>query len=48
MTVTQLMNEIGIDVPFVLIIQEELKKLGKKIPEANNIDDLVEALWELK
>ena len=43
-----LMNEIGIDVPFVLIIQEELKKLGKKIPETNSIDDLVEALWELK
>lgn len=45
---TQLMNEIGIDVPFVLTIQEKLKALGKNIPETNNIDELVEALWELK
>ncbi len=42
------MNEIGIDIPFVLIIQEKLKELGKKVPETNNIDELVEALWQLK
>ena len=45
---SKLMNESGIDVPFVLIIQEKLKALGKKIPETNNIDELVEALWQLK
>ena len=45
---SQLMNEIGIDVPFALIIQEKLKALGKKVPDTNNIDELVEALWQLK
>ena len=44
----KLMNEIGIDVPFVLLIQEKLKALGKKVPDTNNIDELVEALWQLK
>ena len=44
----KLMNEIGIDVPFVLLMQEKLKDMGKKIPETNNIDELVEALWQLK
>ena len=44
----KLMNEIGIDVPFALLIQEKLRELGKKIPETNNIDELVEALWQLK
>lgn len=44
----QLMNEIGIDAPFVLVVQEKLQSLGKKVPETNNIDELVEALWELK
>ena len=45
---SQLMNEIGIDTPFALVIQEKFKVLGKKIPSTNNIDELVEALWELK
>ncbi len=45
---SKLMSEIGIDIPFVLIIQEKLKELGKKVPETNNIDELVEALWQLK
>ncbi len=44
----KLMNEIGIDVPFVLLIQEKLKALGKKVPDTNNVDELVEALWQLK
>ena len=45
---SKLMNEIGIDVPFVLTIQEKLKSLGKKVPDTNNTDELVEALWQLK
>lgn len=43
-----IINQIGIDIPFVLLIQEKLKALGKKVPDTNNIDELVEALWELK
>ena len=43
-----LMNEVGIEVPFILSLQEKLKEHGKKIPATNNIDELVEALWELK
>ena len=42
------MNEVGIEVPFILSLQEKLKEHGKKIPATNNIDELVEALWELK
>ena len=45
---TKMMNEIGIDVPFALLIQEKLKAYGKMLPETNNIDELVEALWQLK
>ena len=43
-----LMNEVGIDVPFILTIQEKLNEQGKKIPSVDNIDELVEALWQLK
>lgn len=44
----KLMNETGIDIPFVLVIQDKLKALGVKVPDTNNIDELVEALWRLK
>lgn len=44
----KMMNEIGIDIPFALVIKEKLKALGKKIPDTNSIDELVEALWQLK
>ena len=44
----ELMKTIGIDVPFALVVKDKLEKKGKKIPEVNTIDELVEALWELK
>ena len=45
---TDLIKENGIDVPFVLAIQQKLKKQGITIPVVNNVDELVEALWQLK
>ena len=45
---TKLTKEAGLDTPFVLLIQEHLAKRGKKINTVNNIDELVEALWQLK
>ena len=44
----KLMNEVGIDIPFILTIKEKLAEHGKKIETVDNIDELVEALWELK
>ena len=44
----ELINEVGIDTPFILALQERLAKAGKKIPTTNTIDELVEALWQLK
>ena len=43
-----LMNEVGIDVPFILTIKDKLAEHGKNIDSVDNIDQLVEALWELK
>lgn len=43
-----LMAEAGLEVPFVLAVQEKLSIYNKQIPEANNLDELVEALWQLK
>lgn len=43
-----LMNEVGIEVPFILTIKEKLAEQGKKIDSVDNIDQLVEALWQLK
>lgn len=44
----KLTQEAGLDTPFVLLVQERLEKRGKKIDTVNNIDELVEALWQLK
>ena len=44
----QLMDSAGLEIPFVLAVQEELNKHNKKIKEVDNIDELVEALWQLK
>lgn len=43
-----LMNEVGIEVPFILTIKEKLAEYGKHIDSVDNIDELVEALWQLK
>ena len=43
-----LIKDAGIEVPFILAIQEKLNEHGKKVPVTNNIDELVEALWQLK
>ena len=45
---SQLMKEVGIEVPFILTIKDKLEERGHKIHSADNIDQLVEALWELK
>ena len=44
----QLMDSAGLEIPFVLAVQEELNKHNKEIEEVDNIDELVEALWQLK
>ena len=44
----KLMNEVGIEIPFILTIKEKLAEHKKIIGSPNNIDELVEALWELK
>lgn len=43
-----LINEFEIATPFILMVQERLLELGIKVPDTNNIDELVEALWQLK
>ena len=45
---SKLMKEVGIDVPFILTIKDKLNERGKNIKSVDNIDQLVEALWELK
>ena len=44
----QLMDSVGLEVPFALAVKEKLAEHGKNIKEVDNIDELVEALWELK
>ena len=44
----ELMNKVGIEMPFILTIQDRFKKQGIGVPATNNIDELVEALWQLK
>lgn len=44
----ELTKQAGLDTPFALTIQEKLLEKGKKIPDVDNIDQLVEALWQLK
>ena len=41
-------DELGLDTPFILQVIKELKKHGKAVEEVKNIDQLVEALWQLK
>ncbi len=43
-----LMNEAGLEIPFVLAVKEKLETLNKNIKEVDNIDELVEELWRLK
>ena len=44
----ELMDQVGIEMPFVLTLQDRFKKQGFDIPCVDNMDQLVEALWQLK
>ena len=44
----ELMNQVGIQMPFILALQDTFKEKGFKVPSVDNIDQLVEALWQLK
>ena len=45
---SKLLEEVGIDTPFVLSIKQKLEKQKITIPVVDNIDELVETLWQLK
>ncbi len=44
----KLMSQVGIEMPFILTLQDKFKKQGIDIPSVDNVDQLVEALWQLK
>ena len=44
----ELMNQVGIEMPFILTLQDRFKQQGFNVPSVDNIDQLVEVLWQLK
>ena len=44
----ELMSQVGIEMPFVLALQDKFKQQGFNVPSVDNIDQLVEVLWQLK
>ena len=44
----ELMSQVGIQMPFILTLQDKFLEQGIKVPSVDNIDQLVEALWQLK
>ena len=44
----ELMGQVGIEMPFILALQDKFLEQGIKVPSVDNIDQLVEALWQLK
>ena len=43
-----LMQRAGLDIPFALVLKNKLHLQGINIPDTNDIDELVEALWQLR
>lgn len=43
-----LMKEAGVDIPFILMVKNKLEEKGKHINDVDNLDSLVEELWQLK
>ena len=44
----ELMKQVGIEMPFILALQDTFKQQGFNVPSVDNIDQLVEVLWQLK
>ena len=44
----ELMKQVGIEMPFILTLQDKFKEQGFNIPSVDNLDSLVEVLWQLK
>ena len=44
----ELMNQVGIEMPFILTLQDKFKEKGFDVPSVDNIDQLAEVLWQLK
>ena len=43
-----LMQEAGLDIPFILQLKEKLNERGVDVPSVDNIDELVEVLCQSK